>query len=147
MPATDTLETELMDLIFLNLAFDNIGNATGIGGSGVAGNLELSLHTGTLTDASNQNTTEADYTGYLRQDVARAGTQWTNATGTVTNDAIIQFGEKTAGTDDSVTDFGIGSDVIANELWIYGALTGGGLTVSNGVNPQFAASDLSISLT
>ena len=64
MPATDTLETELLELIFENADFDNIGDATGIQGSTAAGNLEHSLHTGTLGDSSNQNTTEAAYTSY-----------------------------------------------------------------------------------
>ena len=146
MPATNTLETELLNLLFLNDNFDNIGDATGIVGSTGAGNLELTIHTATLDDTSNQNTSESAYTGYTRQDIARSGAQWTETSGTVSNDNAIQFGEKTAGGDETVTDYGVGSDVAANELWIYDALTAS-LSVTNGVNPQFAAGDLDISVT
>lgn len=146
MPATDVLESELLNLIFLNDAFDNIGDATGITGSTTAGNIELTLHTATLTDTSTQTTSESAYTGYARQDIGRSGTNWTETSGTVSNDNVIQFGEKTGGTDETVTDFGAGSDVVASELWVYGALTSS-LSVTNGVNPQFAAGDLDISVT
>jgi len=146
MPATNVLESELLNLIFLNDNFDNIGDATGIQGSTAAGNLQLSLSTGTLDDTSDLATTEADYTGYARQSVSRAGTDWTEASGTVSNDNAIQFGEKTGGADDTVTDYMVGSDVVADEGWLYDALTSS-LTVSDGVNPQFAAGDLDISVT
>lgn len=146
MPATDVLESELLNLIFLNDNFDNIGDATGIIGSTAPGEIELTLHTATLSDTSNQNTSEPVYTGYARQDIGRSGTNWTETAGTVSNDNVIQFGEKTAGGDETVTDFGAGSNVVANELWIYDALLSS-LLVSNGVNPQFAAGDLDISIT
>jgi len=145
MPATDVLESELLNLIFLNTAFDNIGDASGIGGSTAAGNLEISLHTGTLGDTSNQNTTEAAYTSYARVDVARAAAQWTEASGTVDNDNAVTFPAATGGSE-TETDFGIGSDVVANELWIYGALNSS-LAVSSGITPEFAAGALDISLT
>ena len=145
MPATDTLETELLELIFENGNFDNIGDATGIQGSTAAGNLEVSLHTGTLNDASNQNTTEAAYTSYARVDVARSSAQWTATSGTTSNDNAITFPQATGGSE-TETDFGIGSDVVANELWIYGALTSS-LAVSNGITPEFAAGDLDVSVT
>lgn len=145
MPATDVLETELLELIFENGNFDNIGDATGIQGSSAAGNLEISLHTGTLGDASGQTTTEAAYTSYARVDVARSSAQWTATSGTSSNDNAITFPQATGGSE-TETDFGIGSDVVANELWIYGALTAS-LAVSNGITPEFAAGDLDISVT
>ncbi len=145
MPATDTLETELLELLFENADFDNIGDATGIQGSTAAGNLEISLHTGTLSDSSNQNTTEAAYTSYARVDVARSSAQWTATSGTTTNDNAITFPQATGGSE-TETDFGIGSDIVANELWIYGALTSS-LAVSSGITPEFAAGDLDVSVT
>ena len=145
MPATDVLETELLELIFENGNFDNIGDATGIQGSTGAGNLEITLHTGTLNDTSTQTTTEAAYTSYARVDVARSAAQWTATAGTSTNDNAITFPQATGGSE-TETDFGIGSDVVANELWIYGALTAS-LAVSNGITPEFAAGDLDVSVT
>jgi hypothetical protein len=146
MPATDVFELEIMDLVFLNLPFDNIGDATGLPASAAPGNMEHTIHTSTLDDTSTQTTGESAYTGYARQDVVRSGAGYTNTAGTVSNDAAIIFGEKTAGLDETVTDFGVGSDVVANELWFYGALTAS-LSVTNGVNPQFAIGDLDITVT
>lgn len=145
MPATDTLELELLDLIFLNAAFDNIGDATGLVGSTSAGNIEISLHTATLDDTSNQNTSEATYTSYARVDVARSAAAWTNTAGTVDNDSAIAFPAATGGSN-TITDVGLGSDIVANELWIYGALSAS-LAVSTGITPQFAAGALDVSLT
>ena len=145
MPATDTLEAELLDLLFLNLSFDNIGDAGGILKSVADGNLEISLSTGTLTDVSNQNTTEAAYTSYARVDVARGAATWSVAAGLADNDAAITFPAATGGSE-TETDFGIGSDIVANELWIYGALTSS-LAVSSGITPEFAAGDLDVTVT
>lgn len=148
MPATDILEDELLGLLFLNTSFDNIGDATGIPASATAGNFEVSLHTATLTDTSTQTTSEAAYTSYARVDAAstlRAGSAWTVTTGTVTNDLAITFPQAT-GNSETETDFGLGSDVVASELWIYGALTAS-LAVSNGITPEFAAGDLDVSVT
>lgn len=144
MPATDILEQELLQLIFENLAFDNIGDAGGILPSVAPGNLEISLHTGTLTDVSTQTTTECTYGSYARVDVARAAAQWTATAGTVTNDNAITYPQAVSGSE-TATDFGIGSDVVANELWIYGQLTAS-LAISAGITPEFAAGDLDVSV-
>lgn len=145
MPATDVLENELLSLIFENDNFDNIGDATGIVGSTTAGTLEVSLHTGTLTDSSVQTTTEAAYGSYARQTVARSTAGWTVTAGTVSNDAAITFPQASSGSE-TETDFGIGSAVAATELWIYGALTAS-LAVSTGITPEFAIGDLDVSVT
>ena len=146
MPATDVLETELLELLFENGDFDNIGDATGIQGSAAPGSFEISLHTGTLTDASTQTTSEAAYTSYARATVARSSAQWTVTSGTASNDAAITFPQATGGSE-TETDFGIGTAVAAvEELWIYGALTSS-LAVSNGITPEFAIGDLDVSCT
>jgi len=145
MPATDILETELLELIFENGDFDNIGDAAGITGSTAPGVIEVSLHTGTLNDTSTQTTTEAAYTSYARATVARSAAGWTATSGTTTNDAAITFPQATGGSE-TETDFGLGSAIVASELWIYGALTAS-LAVSNGITPEFAAGDLDVSVT
>lgn len=145
MPATDLLETEILELLFENADFDNIGDATGITGSTGAGSIEVSLHTATLNDSSNQNTTEAAYSAYARVLVARSTAEWTATSGTSTNDSAITFPQATGGSETEI-DFGLGSAIVANELWIYGALTSS-LAVSNGITPEFAIGDLSVSVT
>ncbi len=145
MPATDLHETELLELIFENGDFDNIGDATGIQGSTAAGNIETTIHTATLNDASTQSTNECAYASYARVDVARSSAQWTATSGTASNDNVITFPQATGGSETAV-DFGLGSDVVANELWIYGSLVAS-LAISPGITPEFAAGDLDISVT
>ncbi len=144
MPATDLFENELLSLIFENDNIDNVGDATGLQGSTTAGTFEISLHTGTLGDASTQTTSEAAYTSYARQTVARSTAGWTVTSGTASNDSAITFPQATGGSE-TETDFGIGS-AVATELYIYGALTAS-LAVSNGITPEFAAGDLDVSVT
>lgn len=145
MPATDIMEDELLDLIFLNLAFDNIGDAGGLLPSAAPGDLEFSLHTATLGDTDSQNTSEAAYTNYTRIDIARGAAQWTVLSGLVDNDNAITFPNSGSGPE-TETDFGLGSNIVANELWIYGALSSS-LVVNSGVQPEFAAGDLDITVT
>lgn len=145
MPASNVLELELMDLIFLNLPFDNIGDATGLPASASAGTITLALSTGTLGEGSTQATTEAAYTSYARISLVRGAADWTNAAGVITNDNIEAFPAATGGSE-TETDVSLGSDQVADEMWLYGALDSG-LAVSNGITPQFAASALDITLT
>jgi hypothetical protein len=145
MPATDTLEAGLLPLLFQNTDFANFGDAGGLRGSVSPGNIEVTLHTATLTDTAIQTTSEAAYTSYARVDVARSSAQWTDTAGTTTNDNVISFPQATGGSE-TETDFGLGSDIAANDLYIYGALTAS-LAVSSGITPEFAAGDLDVSVT
>ena len=145
--ATDAFELEIHDLIFTNLAFDNIGSAAGLVASSSDGSMEATLHTAALTDVSIQSTSEATYTGYARNtaNTQRNVSDWTNAAGVITNDEIITFGEKTGGGDETMTYMGLGSSVSAQELWFWAALDSS-LLVSNGINPQYIASALDITV-
>lgn len=146
MPASDVLEQELLELLFLNADFDNIGDATGIQGAGAAGTFQLSLSTGTLTDASTLATTEATYTSYARVTAARSSAVWSVSSGTASNTAAaISFPQCTGGSN-TITDYGMGSPIAADELWIYSQLTAS-LSVSSGITPTFAAGDVDVSLT
>ena len=70
MPASDTMETDLLTLLFINTSWADFGDATGLVKSTSDGNFTLALSTGTLTDSSTQATTEAAYTSYARKSVA-----------------------------------------------------------------------------
>jgi len=145
---TNLAEDDFLDLFFTNVDFPNVGDATGLQGSTTAGSLYVSLHTGdAIGDTSTlQTDNEASYTGYGRQAVARSAAGWTVASGTVDNDALIQFGEATAGTPETITDVGLGSAAMGGGvLQIWGQVTAD-LVVNNGVNPQFAAGALDISI-
>ncbi len=147
MSAVDTFEDALLDLLFLNTAISNIGDATGLPATSSAGSCQISLHTVALSDTDTLLTAnECDYTGYARATVARSGSGWTSASGTASNAALIQFGEKTAGANDTAVHCGIGFLATGDVLRIHADL-GGDLLISDGVNPQFAIGALDITLT
>lgn len=86
---------------------------------------------------------EANYTGYARVALTKASS-WTGSASPFTNTNLIQFGACTAGTN-ALTHFAVvdtASGAVA--MMISGALSAT-LNVSSGIQPQFAASALSIS--
>lgn len=85
---------------------------------------------------------EADYIGYARVPLTKASA-WTDAGSTFTNAALIQFGACTAGNN-ALTHFAVVDTVSgAVSQMITGSLSAT-LNVSAGIQPQFAAGQLSI---
>lgn len=139
MSMTNAAEAALLDLLFLNQDWANIGDAAGLQNSASAGSFYISLHTADPGEAGDQSTNEASYTGYARVAVARTAGGWTRTTSTVANTALVQFAQCTGGSA-TVTHFGIGTDSTgAGNLLMKGALSSA-LSISNGIQPQFAAS-------
>jgi hypothetical protein len=135
----------LLELIFTNTNYANVGDATGLRGSSTAGVFYISLHTANPNETGSQSTTEAAYTSYARVSVARASAQWTVASGVADNDAAITFPAATGGSE-TETHFGIGSDTSgAGNLFLWGALNSS-LAVSNGITPSFAAGSLDVTM-
>jgi hypothetical protein len=138
MSMTNAAEAALLDLLFLNTDWANIGDAAGLQNSATAGSFYISLHTADPGEAGDQSTSEASYTGYARVAVARTAGGWTRTTSTIANTALVQFAQCTGGSS-IVTHFGIGTDSTgAGNLLLKGALTSS-LSISNGIQPQFAA--------
>ena len=143
----DTSEGNALLLIFNNTNWANVGDATGLRGSTVAGSLYVGLSTGTLSDASTQTTTAAAYGSYARVAVARSGAGGTVATvagsgaSTATNAATVTFPACTSGTE-TETDVTVGlASSGAGDNLFWGALTAP-LAVSTGITPSFAAGAL-----
>jgi hypothetical protein len=138
MSMTNAAEAALLDLLFLNTDWANIGDAAGLQNSATAGSFYISLHTADPGEAGNQSTSEASYTGYARVAVARTAGGWTRTVSTIANTALVQFAQCTGGSS-IVTHFGIGTDSTGTgNLLLKGALTSS-LSISNGIQPQFAA--------
>jgi hypothetical protein len=138
MSMTNAAEAALLDLLFLNTDWTNIGDAAGLQNSATAGSFYISLHTADPGEAGDQSTSEASYTGYARVSVARTAGGWTRTSSTVENTALVQFAQCTGGSS-IVTHFGIGTDSTgAGNLLMKGALSAS-LSISNGIQPQFAA--------
>jgi hypothetical protein len=145
MSMTNAAEANLLNLLFLNLDWANIGDASGLQNSATAGSFHVSLHSSDPGEAGNQSTNEVSYTGYARVAVARSGSGWTLTTSTISNTALVQFGQCTGGTA-TATHFGIGTDSTSTGNLIFkGALTSS-LSISNGIQPQFAAGALTVTV-
>ena len=142
MSATNTFETALLNHLFKNLPIANVGDASGLPASAVAGNLYISLHTADPGEAGSQTSSEATYTGYARQAVSR-GAGWTVAGNAVVNAAEIAFPICTAGAN-TITHVGVGNDSNgAGTLWFKIPLTLN-ISVSTGVVAVIAAGNLDI---
>ncbi len=108
MSANNSLTTNILKLLFNNTAFANVGDSSGLQPSGAAGSLYVSLHTADPGIAGDQTTSEANYTPYARQPVARSGAGWTVNGNSVTNAATINFPKCTSGSS-AVLFAGIGT--------------------------------------
>ena len=143
MSKSNTFETDLLNLVFVNTDITLIGDAAGLQNSATAGSLYVSLHTADPDEAGTQTTNETAYTNYARVAVARTVGGWTVSGNTVSNAALVQFAQCGV-TGATLTHFGVGTDASgAGKLLYSGALTSS-LAVSSGIQPQFAAGDLDV---
>lgn len=105
-------------------------------------NLYIALHTADPGEAGVQTTTEAAYTGYARVAITKASA-WTDGGSTFLNANLIQFPTCTAGSA-VCTHFSIGTATSgAGQILASGALSSS-LSVSNGIQPQFPAGQLTV---
>ena len=138
----NTFENDLLKLIFNATAIANIADNAA---TSPLTNLYVSLHTGDPGEAGNQTTNETSYGSYVRVAVARGTSGWTVTNNSVTNAAGVTFAQCSSGTA-SITHFAIGTASTGTGKVLYkGALTSPtSLAVSSGVQPQFAASSLTV---
>ena len=105
--------------------------------------LYVSLHTANPTATGNQTSSEAAYTSYARQAVARTGSGWSISSETISNVAAVTFPTATGGSE-SETYAGIGTlSTGSGNLLYFGALTSP-LAVSSGITPSFAIGALTV---
>jgi hypothetical protein len=152
MSKNNTTETD-----FLSAAFNAIcptWMGTGITGTAFTGgitNVYVALHTAStasMGESSSQTTSETVYAGYARVGVVRTSAGWTVSSpggiGTVVNLSAINFPQCT-GTSAQIISASVGTLTSgAGQILYLGDLSGGGLAVTNGVTPSFAAGNLSI---
>ena len=109
-------------------------------------NIYLSLHNSTGPGTGdNQTTNETAYTNYTRQAVLRASGAggWTVSTNTAVNASLVQFPQCGA-SGDTLTYVAAGTASSGAGHVIYEGALNSSLVVSNGIQPQFAASALTI---
>lgn len=143
MTAANTMETDILKLIFQNLAFAEIGDAGGLQPSATAGSLYISLHTSDPGEAGNQSSNECAYTSYARIAVARSAGGWTVSGSNASNAAAVTFPQCTGGSE-TATHFGIGTDASGAGTLLFSGALDSNLAIANLITPEFAIGDLDV---
>lgn len=126
-----TFANDLLQLIFQGTTIATVAqNAV----SSPITSLYVSLHTADPT-SGNQSTSEAAYTSYARQAVARSSSGWTVSTNTVVPVAAINFPAATGGSETEAYA-GIGSSSSGAGLLFFAGAISPTIAVSNGVTPS-----------
>lgn len=143
MSLSNTVETELLQHLMENANIADIGDATGLRGSTVAGDYWIVLHTADPGEAGTATTSEAAYGSYARFQIGRSSSNWTTVAGTTDNDNVISFPQATSGSE-TITHFSVTvASTGATKIVVRGALSTP-LAVSTLIVPEFAAGDLNI---
>lgn len=140
MSKGNTFEADIIALIFNATAIANIADNAG---TSPLTNLYVSLHTSDPGEGGSQTTNEAAYGSYARVAVARNSGGWTVAGGSVTNADLVQFPQCSSGTS-TVTHVGVGTASSGTGKLLYKGALASSLSISTGIQPQFAAAALSI---
>jgi len=144
MSASNLMETKILELIFKNLAFANVGDAGGLQPSAAAGSLYVSLHTANPDEDGNQSVNECAYAGpYARVAVARSAAGWTVAVANASNTAAVTFPACTGGSE-TATHFGVGVGASGGTALLFYAALDSNLAISNGITPEFAIGELDV---
>lgn len=134
MSFSNTAETEVLNQIFVGTALSWNANS----------NLYLALYTADPGEAGTAVTNEASYTGYARVVLIRAS-DFTVSGNQVSNSNLEQFAQCTSGSQ-TITHAAIVTTASgAGTIIVRAALTSS-ISVSTGVQPQFAANALSFTL-
>lgn len=143
MSKSNTFENDLLQLIFNNVDIADIGDAGGLQNSATAGSLYVALHTGDPGEAGTAATSEAAYGSYARVAVARNSGGWTVSGNEAENTALIQFPECTSSSE-TITHVSITTASSGSSKILYSGSLSASRAISSGIQPQFAATALSI---
>lgn len=133
MTKGNTTENDVLELLFKATALSWTSNT----------NLYIGLHTSDPGEGGSQTTNEATYGSYARVTVARSGSGWTVSGNQAVNAGLIQFPQCTSGTN-TITHVSIGTASSGAGQILYSGALNSSLEVSSGIQPQFAASALTI---
>ena len=134
MSKTNSWENGILELVFKNTNFANVGDATGLRGSSTAGSFYISLHTADPGETGDQTTNEITYTDYARVAVARSGAGFTVTADSVSPAANVSFPIGSGGSG-TATHFGIGTASSGAGVLLYkGAITPN-IVTGSGITP------------
>lgn len=134
MSKSNSWENALLLLLFNNTNVANVGDATGLRGSSVAGSLYVSLHTADPGEAGDQTTSEVTYTSYARAAVARSGAGFTVTGNSVSPTSDVSFVTGTGGGG-TATHFGIGTASAGAGVLLYSGTITPNVVLGNGITP------------
>lgn len=103
--------------------------------------LDIHLHTADPGESGVSTTSEATYTSYAAVTVDRDSGSWTVSGNQATNAELVQFPQCT-GESNTITHVSITPN--ASTQILYSGALGSSLSVSNGIQPQFAIGALAI---
>lgn len=134
MSFSNSTETDVLRQVFIGTALPWNANT----------NLWLALYTASPAEAGSAVTNEATYGGYARVVLTRA-TDFTVTGNTLSNTNLEQFAACSSGTNTITHAAIVDSASGAGNVIVYAALSSS-ISVSTGVQPQFAAGALSFTL-
>lgn len=127
----NTWSNDILGLLFNATTIANIAQNNS---SSPLTNLYISLHTANPGAGGSQTTSEAAYTSYARQAVARTSGGFTVSGTSVTPVSQISFPAATGGSE-TETYFGIGTASTGAGILLYSGSISPTIAVSNGVTP------------
>lgn len=142
MPKSTATCNSILALMYNATAWTNVADDAA---SAPLTNIEVSLHTGSLTAGTDSQTdNETTYTDYVRVPKARSTAGWTAPSGGATeNEGQIQFAQ-CGTTGATITYVATGTaHTSTGHVWHYGELNSP-LIVSTGITPLFADGALTI---
>jgi len=134
MSFSNSAETSVLEQIFVGTALPWNGNT----------NLWIALYTADPGEAGSATTNEATYSGYARVVLIRAS-DFTVSGNTVSNTNLEQFAACTSGSN-TITHAAIVTSSSGAGTIIVRAALSSSISVTTGVQPQFAANALSFTL-
>ena len=137
MSKSDAFEQALLDLIFLNVAIANLGDAAGLRATTAAGQLFVALHTADPGEAgAAQTTSEVSYTGYARAGVARSAAGFTRTVNSISPTSNVDFPACTAGSA-TATHFSVGIASSGAGMILYKGPLSPTISIAPGVTPRW----------
>lgn len=143
MPKSTTTCNNILKLVFNAVAWANMADNAA---TSPYTNLFLSLHTADPGVGNAQTTNEVAYTNYVRIAIARTSGGWTVATNTAVNAALAQFAQCGV-TGATATHVAIGTNLSGAGNVLYAGALNSSLTIAQNIQPQFAASALTVTET
>ncbi len=133
---SDAMENAILLLVCNNTNWANIGDATGLRGSTVAGFLYWALFTADPGEAGTAVTNETAYTGYARIAAARSGAALVVTGNSVSPAANVDFVECSASPGGNLTHFGLVSTSSGAGILLWSGAFNVAITMAVGTIPR-----------